>query len=218
MLRVVDDPGKRGIRHHLMQDKTVFGRSEGDILVPHDGMMSARHAELVRQRCRNGWRWILNDLGSTNGTYVRVGSGILRDGQEFIVGRSRYRFDAAKGDQSPPEQTANSGATLAWQGGGVTALLPSLVELLPQGEGRRILIAAEEVWLGRDATCQAIPADDPFISPRHARVHKDPRGRWFIENNRSLNGVWVRVEQMHLDGNCQFMIGEQRFKLQVGSP
>ena len=30
------------------------------------------------------------------------------------------------------------------------------------------------------------------------------------------DAVWIRVEQMPLEGNCQFMLGEQRFKVQVG--
>ncbi len=218
MLCVLDDGGDDGAIHRLMQERYIIGRSEGDFKIPHDAMISTKHAELVRMPYKESWKWVLNDLGSTNGTYVRVGSGILRDGQEFLVGRSRYRFDAAKGDQTHAESAPNTGVTMSWQGSGAMTLLPSLVELTVQGDGRRILIASDEVWLGRDASCQVIPADDPFINPRHARVHKDIRGRWFIENNKSLNGVWVRVEQMPLEGHCQFLLGEQRFKLQVGSP
>jgi hypothetical protein len=215
MICVMDDYGDNGTWHRLLQDKTIIGRTEGDIQIPHDGMISTRHAELIRQQHRESWRWILNDLGSTNGTYVRVGSGILRHEQEFIIGRTHYRFDAAKGDNTLSEESPKTNATISWQESGALTQIPSIVELTPKGEGRRIPITTSEVWIGRDSSCQIVPKEDPFANARHARIHRDVKGRWFIDNNRSLNGVWIRVEQMPLDGNCQFLLGEQRFKMQV---
>ena len=215
MICVLDDEGDSGAWHRLLQDRTVIGRAEGDILIPHDGMISTKHAELIRQQNRGGWRWVLNDLGSTNGTYVRVSSGILRHEQEFLIGRTRYRFDAAKGDNTAPEESANSGATVSWQNSGALTLIPSVVELTPRGEGSRIPITTGEIWIGRDPSCQVVPKEDPFVNARHARIYRDVKGRWFIANNRSLNGIWIRVEQMPLEGNCQFLLGEQRFKMQA---
>ena len=73
-----------------------------------------------------------------------------------------------------------------------------------------------EYWIGSDrVACAIVPADDPFVSPRHARLSKDAKGRWQVVNNKSVNGVWVRVEQMELAGSCQFQLGEQRFSLKV---
>jgi pSer/pThr/pTyr-binding forkhead associated (FHA) protein len=216
MICVLDDQGDNGAWHRLLKDRTVIGRSEGDILIPHDGMISTRHAELIRQQNRGSWRWILNDLGSTNGTYVRVSSGILRHEQEFLIGRTRYRFDAAKGDGTLPDESPKAGGTVSWQESGALAVIPSVVELTPRGEGSRIPITTGEIWIGRDPNCQVVVSkEDPFANARHARIYRDGKGRWFIENNRSLNGVWIRVEQMPLDAGCQFLLGEQRFKMQV---
>ena len=49
----------------------------------------------------------------------------------------------------------------------------------------------------------------------HARLSRDAKGRWHVNNNKSVNGVWLRIEQMELTGSCQFQIGEQRFSFKV---
>ena len=51
----------------------MIGRTEGDVLIPHDDMISGQHAELTRRQEPGRCRWHLADLNSRNGTYVRVG-------------------------------------------------------------------------------------------------------------------------------------------------
>jgi pSer/pThr/pTyr-binding forkhead associated (FHA) protein len=90
------------------------------------------------------------------------------------------------------------------------------VEVTAGGEGQRYLLPQAENWVGRDArTCNVVLANDLLVSPRHARVYRDAKGRWHMENNKSQNGLWIRIEQMALDGSCQFQLGEQRFLLRV---
>ncbi len=59
--------------------------------------MSRLHAELTA----HGSRWILRDLGSTNGTCVNgqrvVGSVVVSDGDQVSFGRMTFRLSA-----SPP--------------------------------------------------------------------------------------------------------------------
>jgi hypothetical protein len=63
-----------------------------------------------------------------------------------------------------------------------------------------------------------VPPDDPFVNARHARLRRDAKGRWHVENNRSVNGVWLRIDQpLPLEGSCQFLLGEQRFIFRVPS-
>ncbi len=51
---------------HLEKDVITVGRTAAnDLLIDH-GSVSQRHAELVRE----GGRWVVKDLGSTNGTWV----------------------------------------------------------------------------------------------------------------------------------------------------
>ena len=63
-------------------------------------------------------------------------------------------------------------------------------------------------------TCSVV-LNDPLVSPLHARIFRDSKGRWLVENSKSLNGVWLRVAHAPLDASCQFQLGEQRFLLKV---
>jgi pSer/pThr/pTyr-binding forkhead associated (FHA) protein len=90
-----------------------------------------------------------------------------------------------------------------------------LLELTPQGEGRRWPLVAAENWIGRDPACAIALKDDILLNPRHARIHRDAKGRWLLENNKSHNGVWLRTEHVAIDGTCEFQLGEQRFVVRI---
>ncbi len=74
---------------YLLSNPDVFlGRERGDILFPKDGFVSGSHAVLSD---RNG-RAFLKDLGSSNGTFVRVKQDTpLRAGDLFLLGRNLLR-------------------------------------------------------------------------------------------------------------------------------
>lgn len=55
-----------GTRLRLGDGPILIGRAEDSTLVLDDDYASTRHARLLR----NGPTWILEDLGSTNGTYL----------------------------------------------------------------------------------------------------------------------------------------------------
>jgi hypothetical protein len=218
LLCVLDDGKAEGEWVRLRADVTVIGRTEGDVRIPHDGLVSGRHAQVVRQRTANAYRWALVDLQSTNGTFVRIGSTLLRHDTEVIIGSGRYRFEAgtgaapAAGPPGSPPQT-----TQAWSGAPVHALVPSLVEMSPAGPVKRYALTLPEIWIGRDArTCSIARPDDVLVNARHARLYRDPKGQWHVENNKSLNGLWLRIaEPMPLGNACQFRLGEQRFIFRV---
>ncbi len=185
----------------LRGDRYVIARNEGDIRIPHDGQISGRkHAEIVRTTADGTTAWQLADLGSTNGTFVRVSRVALIPGTEVMFGQTRYRFDA-----NPPP-TARPGAGR-----------PSFVEVTPMGDGTRVALLRDEYWLGRDPLeCGIVPRDDAFVSPRHARVYRTDSGRWLVENHGSRNGVWVRLAlPLRVGNSCQFLLGEQRFILKI---
>jgi pSer/pThr/pTyr-binding forkhead associated (FHA) protein len=74
---------------YLLANPDVFlGRERGDILFPKDGFVSGSHAVLSD---RNG-RAFLKDLGSSNGTFIRVKQDTpLRAGDLFLLGRNLLR-------------------------------------------------------------------------------------------------------------------------------
>jgi hypothetical protein len=105
LLTVLDDGKSEGELVRLRSDRFIIGRSEGDFLIPHDRQISARHIEITRQRVGEKYRWVLTDLQSSNGLFIRVSRTILSDRTELLVGKGRYRFEAAK--SSLPETVDN---------------------------------------------------------------------------------------------------------------
>ena len=59
-------------------------------------------------------------------------------------------------------------------------------------------------------------AEDPFTEPKHIHLFRDGNGVWNAQNNKSLNGLWLKVPQVTVDDSCLCQIGEQRLRLKVG--
>jgi hypothetical protein len=213
---ILDDGHADGEWVRLRGERTVFGRSAGDVRIPHDGQISGEHAEIVRERGHGGWRWVLRDLGSTNGTFVRVGATVLKHDFEFLVGMGRYRFEAAAAAPVTPESNVSAGGTQMAQpfaaAAGARGLVASLVEVSAGGPGHRVTLSRPEYWIGREPGEHGIARpDDPFADARHARLTREKNGQWQVANNGSLNGLWLRVKHIALEKSCQFRLGEQRF-------
>lgn len=214
MLCILDDGRTEGEWVRLRQDVTVVGRTEGDILIPHDGSMSSRHVAISRQADKGRFRWMLTDLDSTNGLFVRITKTALRHGQEIMIGGSRYRFEAA----GAAAQGADAGVqeTRAWQNVQPADLVSSLVELTGAGDGQRLFLKSDDNWIGRDVSqCAIALVNDMLVSPRHARIFRDEKRLWHLENAGSRNGTWLRMKRMSVDNFAQFQVGEQRFLLKV---
>jgi pSer/pThr/pTyr-binding forkhead associated (FHA) protein len=218
LLCILDDGKADGEWVRLRGDRYLIGRTEGDICIPHDSRMSSRHAEITRQQTPGGYRWLLVDQKSTNGTFVRVGSTVLANQAEFIIGRGLYRFEAGLSGQAPTTDAPGllAAGTVPWVNESQRSIVPVLVDITPGGTGQRLRLNLAEAWIGRDArTCQIVRADDRLVNARHARIYRDQKGLWHVENNKTVNGVWLRIEQIALIGTCQFRLGEQRFLFRV---
>jgi pSer/pThr/pTyr-binding forkhead associated (FHA) protein len=75
---------------HLTRPELVLGREEGDVTFPDDEFMSRRHAAVKRV----GTRARLEDLGSSNGTFVRVrGDRELKAGDLLRIGDQLLRYE-----------------------------------------------------------------------------------------------------------------------------
>ena len=90
-LVVLDDAGEPKERISITRTPVAVGRLSTNDIVLSDPNISRRHAELRRE----GGRWVLVDLGSTNGTVVNgklAKEHVLKDGDEISFGTSRLRF------------------------------------------------------------------------------------------------------------------------------
>ena len=80
--------------HYVYRDETVVGREQGDVVCTDDPFMSRRHAAIALDRSQQ--RFVLRDLGSSNGTAIRIrGERLLRAGDQFRIGRHLFRYDRA---------------------------------------------------------------------------------------------------------------------------
>lgn len=220
VLTVFDDGKHEGEQIRLRGNRFVIGRTEGDLIIPHDAMISARHVEITRQAVGGQQRWVITDLQSTNGLFVRISRTVLADQSELLLGKGRYRLtvptkDATPtADYTPPESVRNS--TQAWGNEDGAPAIPSLVEIIGNATSNRVLLVGEEYWIGTDPSCAVCRTNDPFCEPRHARLFRDAKGGWHAEQNKAANGLWFRVPQVVAENAVHFQIGEQRFRLKVG--
>ena len=101
---MIERGGSPGTEFRLTNDETTIGRWDADNGVfpdidldafDEDAKVSRRHARIRR----NNGSYFIEDLGSTNGTYVNRGrrllpgnAQLLNDGDEVIVGKTFLRF------------------------------------------------------------------------------------------------------------------------------
>lgn len=91
LLRMVG-PGLASHAWMLTGQKSVLGRDVGDITFRDDGFVSGRHAQIAP---RQG-KVLLSDLGSSNGTYLRLrGSCRLGSGELVLIGQQVVRLAVA---------------------------------------------------------------------------------------------------------------------------
>jgi hypothetical protein len=89
LFQLIPSGGHRDIRH-LAGDEIVLGREEGDIVFRDDAFMSRRHAAITW----DGKRALLTDLGSSNGTFVRMqGPTSIKHGDHVRMGDQLMRIE-----------------------------------------------------------------------------------------------------------------------------
>ena len=219
VLTVFDDGKTEGETFRLRDGRFVIGREEGNLVIPHDGRISSQHVEIARQEIGGQQRWVLNDLQSTNGLFVRVLRTPLIDRDEFLVGKGPlpvpgFQRRASRPDSAALEKSPNS--TQGWEDDDVvigirrwpntsaTPLVPACRWCILNTGSARIPSA---VSTGQTIRSAILAMRGSFVTRKHG---------WQIENNTSVNGVWFRLSQVVVESNVQFQIGEQRLKLQVG--
>lgn len=224
MLIMCDDGENTGEVFRLRSDRFIIGRTEGDLQLPDDEQISSRHVALTRQVMGGQSRWVVTDLQSRNGLFVRVGKAPLVHQSEVLIGNGRYRLELHQ--QAVAETAAfdnfdlrQSSSTRAFDNS-VPIGSAIFTEVLASGVGGRVVLSGERYWIGSDPTCEICRPSDPFVSGKHACLSRSPRGTWMLQHNQTLNGIWLRMPQVVLEQGkkCEFQIGEQRFRLRYGVP
>ena len=200
----------------LRDQTTLIGRFEGKITLPHDPLVSTRHAEIAREGDKPPHRWLLRDLQSTNGTFVQCTKTILRPGRVLILGSRRFTLmQPQKPTQSSMQMASTPGletGTLLFENAlPLNEAWPSLVETTTSDARLEFPLRRPSLAVGLPGYENDIELNDPTIAHHHARIFRDSHGVWHIEAFPSKNGVWVQVEAICLAKKTRFQCGEQRF-------
>ncbi|PRQ05921.1 FHA domain protein [Enhygromyxa salina] len=79
-------------RYHIRGTEMTIGREQGEIVFPSDGFLSRAHARVRMEVHEKAMTVLLEDLGSANGTYVRIrGAVSVPYGAMFRVGDQIFR-------------------------------------------------------------------------------------------------------------------------------
>ncbi len=203
-LCAVRHDGLPGLVLELNRAETLCGRTEGELRLADDPTVSPRHARFVRQ----GPHVRVEDLGSVNGTYLRLrGTHRVSVGEELRIGRQLVRLEPLPRPPGGDEHggrawgSADSGATLRLaqllDGGGVAEIFP-----LRPGENT----------VGRETGDVTFPGDR-YVSARHAVIRVEP-DLVTITDLGSSNGSFVKVVgSAELAPGDQLLLGAQLFRL-----
>ncbi|MFW6052261.1 MAG: FHA domain-containing protein, partial [Myxococcota bacterium] len=201
--------GSDGAIHPLVEEQVDVGRAEGDILLEDDPYLSPRHARIRRR----GDTFVLQDLDSTNGVYVRIRNPVdLNDGDMILIGQEVLRFDTLPDGELPLGPATVHGVMLF--GTPDVPRVARLTQYTTEGVGRDVhYLYRDETVLGREIG-DIVFTDDPFLSRRHASVTIDRANRRFVLRDLgSSNGTALRVRGEHvLEDGDQFRMGRHLFR------
>jgi two-component system, NtrC family, sensor kinase len=139
----------QGVRYELDAHggALYLGRDAENRVQLHDTEVSRRHAEIRRL----GEKYLIIDLGSSNGTFVnngRIDQKELASGDQVQLGRTVMLF-TGPGDSGPQ----NIGQRVHIVSSATSSAKSRIVQSLPQQEGSALLTpaidAAENPWLAR---------------------------------------------------------------------
>jgi pSer/pThr/pTyr-binding forkhead associated (FHA) protein len=213
LLRVTT-PGREPWELELEGDEFVVGRApECEIQIDEDGI-SRRHAVLRRTSSGD---FILEDLGSRNGTFVngeRVDRAPIRPGDRMRLGQGvELSFDPEEGGTGP---RGDAGSAVERRGGGPFAWFREVeYGLRPAGArpgAPMHALRSRVTTVGREASA-GLAIDDESVSRVHAKLARDG-DELVVTDLKSRNGTEVNGEpvlQAVLDHGDELRFGDVAF-------
>lgn len=195
----------------------TLGRDKACQVVLQEQAVSRNHARIVK----DGALYFIEDLGSSYGTQLnnkKLPKGekrLLRNGDVIMIAQFDVTFDRVVELPPSPEKTSFLARSVVKDvmKGMANAENPFLRVMNGKMEGTRLEIGAgQEVFLGRDPTCDMVLGDD-LASRKHAKVRRDWSGT-HVEDLGSRNGIKVnkkRVKSRTLKDRDELEIGSTRF-------
>ncbi len=222
MAKLIVKKGEEAVEEFLLGGEGAgIGRGEGNEILLSDRSVSRRHARIIRE----GERWFLEDLGSSNGTFIegrKIKKEELISGTEFRIGKFSISFKEEKKPEVDKEGTIIEKDEEGTAVGDIpeegtrrekidperTVCRDELPDDIGEGFQRAMLVALSgpregetylpnnsEFNIGRGEENQLTVAD-PLVSLSHAVII--PQGELFLLKDReSKNGTLVNGKQIN---------------------
>jgi pSer/pThr/pTyr-binding forkhead associated (FHA) protein len=190
-LRIVPAGGGESRLVDVPAGEWICGRDPECRIVLDDPFVSPKHAQFTADGTLH-----MGDLGSANGTFIRVRSPVaLRAGDEIRMGRQCLRLEGL------PTPAGAAGGGRVW-GSPNQGHRFRLVQLLEGGGSAEALPLADGDYLiGRDEGGMTFPGD-LAISGRHA-IFTISGEKASLRDLGSANGTFMRVR-----GECDLQVGD----------
>ena len=197
---------------HVIDREFLIGRLSGDLQVPNDPFLSGQHAAVRRAE----GEFVLHDLNSTNGTFVRLRSArVLEDGDVLTIGSQMFRFRLGGPADDAPEPDAPSNVTRSL---GFGDPQPRLERVLEGGrEGETHSLTRDRTEIGRTSGELTVPEDDRLSDPLAAITREESGGEtvFRIHDEESAEGVFLRIRSgWPLAEGDVFTAGRQVFRFE----
>lgn len=221
-LTIYDDGCSDGEVIRLREDRTTIGSERAVVRIPHDSLISPCHIAIDRIFSEGEYRWVLTDLNSLTGLWIRVRKTRLKNESEFTVGKNFFRFQDGDSSRDDRRQIASRIADGSIPGIDLSedvsspsrsvACLEKSIRQQDQSFEFVTYLLDGEYWIGKSIDCEIPFPNDPFLIPKHVRIFKE-ESFWYAETQGAPNGLWIRVDRLVVQDSCAFQIGEQRFHL-----
>jgi pSer/pThr/pTyr-binding forkhead associated (FHA) protein len=178
-----------------VDSELVFGREASERgRLGGDERLSRRHARVFID---GAGRPIVEDLGSTNGTWINeqrlTDARIVASGDTLRVGQTTFEIEV------PVAPVATRLDTVVPVGAPTIADAPSpgprLRVVAGPMQGEEIPLA-DDLSIGRGFGEPGALGGDKRLSRRHARIARGPGGLFFIEDTGSSNGTIINGERL----------------------
>lgn len=179
----------------VVESELVLGRDQPEPgRLRGDPQLSRVHARIYLDGSGGP---VVEDLGSTNGTFVNesrlIEPRVLQSGDRLRAGKTSFdvvvTVDATV-RKTEAVGTAEAATTSVGTGGG-----PALLVVSGPKQGEEIQLAGE-LLIGRGYGEPGALGGDRQLSRRHARIAQGPGGVFFIEDTGSTNGTILNNERL----------------------
>jgi pSer/pThr/pTyr-binding forkhead associated (FHA) protein len=193
----------------------VLGRDQSELgQLRGDPRLSRRHARVFFD---DAGRPMVEDLGSTNGTWVNgerlTGPRTLATGDELRAGQTTFEVEVTAAAVATQHDTARPVAVPPMPE--TPPPTPRLMVLAGPKQGEEIPLG-DELLIGRGYGEPGALGGDRLLSRSHARIARGPGGVFYVQDTGSTNGTMVnggalRRVQALKDGD-EIQVGTSRLQ------